>query len=49
MGCGCRKNKKEARYAVVASSGREIYTTDSKTTAEVVARRYANARVEQKG
>lgn len=45
MGCGCRKAK---RYEVISASGAVLYSTDSRSTAESVSRRYEGSAVKEK-
>ncbi|WNI20270.1 hypothetical protein [Actinacidiphila sp. ITFR-21] len=47
MACSCGKNKKQ--FEVVIDGGKVVYTSSVKSTAESVAKRYANSTVREKG
>ena len=52
MPCACQGGKGAAArdtFDVVAQSGRVVYSSPSKPTAEAVARRYPNSKVVPKG
>ncbi|MEU9033763.1 MULTISPECIES: hypothetical protein [unclassified Streptomyces] len=46
MPCSCQKNKQQ--YEVVAESGKVVFTSASKPTADTVAKRYPNSEVRAK-
>ncbi|MTE20287.1 hypothetical protein F0L17_14450 [Streptomyces sp. TRM43335] len=43
MACGCQKNRKQYEVVLDGGSGRVVYTSTSKPTAESVAKRYTKA------
>ncbi len=47
MPCGCKGQAAQGRptYQVVATSGKVVFTSPSKPTAEAVGRRYPNSEV----
>lgn len=46
MACACQKNKQQ--YEVVASTGKVVFTSASRPTADTVARRYEGSTVREK-
>lgn len=47
MPCSCNKGRQQ--FEVVAESGKVVFTSASKPTADTVAKRYPNSTVREKG